>query len=75
MADIMEDRTDLYPHRARLWELIHATPHLDWLLLTKRPTLYSDFLPAQWVREGTPIMSGPVSPPKIKNTSTDAGVR
>lgn len=54
MADIMEDRTDLYPHRARLWELIHATPHLDWLLLTKRPALYSDFLPAQWVREGTP---------------------
>ena len=23
--------------RARLWPLIEATPHLDWLLLTKRP--------------------------------------
>lgn len=23
--------------RERLWELIEATPHLDWLLLTKRP--------------------------------------
>jgi protein gp37 len=23
--------------RVRLWDLIHETPHLDWLLLTKRP--------------------------------------
>ena len=37
MADVFEDRPDLEPHRARLWELIAATPMLDWLLLTKRP--------------------------------------
>ena len=37
MADVFEDRRDLDRHRARLWPLIEATPHLDWLLLTKRP--------------------------------------
>ncbi|NBS69878.1 phage Gp37/Gp68 family protein [bacterium] len=37
MADVFEDRADLVPHRARLFELIRRTPNLDWLLLTKRP--------------------------------------
>lgn len=37
MADVFEGRSDLDVHRARLWELIEATPHLDWQLLTKRP--------------------------------------
>lgn len=37
LADVFENRTDLDPHRRRLWELIAQTPHLDWLLLTKRP--------------------------------------
>jgi protein gp37 len=37
MADVFEARADLDPHRERLWELIAATPMLDWLLLTKRP--------------------------------------
>lgn len=37
MADVFEDREDLIPHRARLLKLIEHTPHLDWLLLTKRP--------------------------------------
>jgi protein gp37 len=36
MADVFEDRRDLDAWRARLWELIDATPWLDWLLLTKR---------------------------------------
>jgi protein gp37 len=36
-ADVMEDRDDLDPWRLRLWELIKATPWLDWLILTKRP--------------------------------------
>lgn len=36
MADVFEDRRDLDPVRERLWELIDATPNLDWLLLTKR---------------------------------------
>jgi protein gp37 len=37
MADVFEDRDDLVASRGRLWQLIDATPHLDWLLLTKRP--------------------------------------
>lgn len=37
LADVFEDRDDLRVHRARLAEIIRATPHLDWLLLTKRP--------------------------------------
>jgi len=36
-ADVFEDRHDLDPWRERLWALIAETPHLDWLLLTKRP--------------------------------------
>lgn len=37
LADVFEDRPDLVAPRARLFRLIEATPHLDWLLLTKRP--------------------------------------
>lgn len=37
MADVFENRADLNDARTRLWELIDATPNLDWLLLTKRP--------------------------------------
>ena len=37
MADVFEDRADLEEHRQRLWSLIIRTPHLIWLLLTKRP--------------------------------------
>lgn len=37
MADVFEDRDELEPWRRKLWHLIEATPHLDWLLLTKRP--------------------------------------
>lgn len=37
MADVFEARDDLNPHRQRLFDLITRTPHLDWLLLTKRP--------------------------------------
>lgn len=37
LADVFEDRPELDKWRADLWELIRATPNLDWLLLTKRP--------------------------------------
>lgn len=37
MADVFEDLRELDAERARLWDLIAATPCLDWLLLTKRP--------------------------------------
>lgn len=37
LADVFEDRPDLVEPRDRLLDLIDTTPHLDWLLLTKRP--------------------------------------
>jgi protein gp37 len=40
MADVFEDRPNdlnMGAERLRLWDLIKATPALDWLLLTKRP--------------------------------------
>lgn len=37
MADVFEKRRELDAVRARLWPIIEATTHLDWLLLTKRP--------------------------------------
>jgi protein gp37 len=37
LADVFERRVDLDGLRNKLFRLIEATPHLDWLLLTKRP--------------------------------------
>jgi len=37
LADVFEDHPDLLKPRLRLFDLIRRTPHLDWLLLTKRP--------------------------------------
>jgi len=54
MADVMEDRDDLEESRERLYELIEATPMLDWLLLTKRPQNYRRFLPAEWLKTPRP---------------------
>lgn len=37
LADVFEDREDVVEARARLFALIERTPHLTWMLLTKRP--------------------------------------
>jgi protein gp37 len=37
LADVFEDRPELRPWRTDLFAMIQHTPHLDWLLLTKRP--------------------------------------
>ena len=37
LSDVFEDRPELVAPRARLFDTIARTPHLDWLLLTKRP--------------------------------------
>lgn len=37
LADVFEDRPELLPWRAELFDLMAYTPNLDWLLLTKRP--------------------------------------
>ena len=49
MADVFEARDDLDPERARLWELIEATPNLIWLLLTKRPEQVLKRIPPRWI--------------------------
>jgi protein gp37 len=40
--------------RRRLWEVIDATPALDWLLLTKRPENVKWFVPSHWLMDGYP---------------------
>ncbi len=40
LSDVGEDRRELTEPRLRLKELIEKTPHLDWLLLSKRPENY-----------------------------------
>lgn len=37
LCDPFEDRPELAPWRADFWDVILKTPHIDWLLLTKRP--------------------------------------
>ena len=37
MSDVFEDHPTAAEERPKLWPLIEQTPHLDWLLLTKRP--------------------------------------
>ncbi len=45
MADVFENRKELNAWREKLWGLIEATPFLDWLLLTKRPSLIAHYSP------------------------------
>lgn len=45
MSDVFEDHPMLPAQRRRLWNLIEDTPHLDWLLLTKRPENIATMLP------------------------------
>jgi protein gp37 len=47
LADVFEDRAELFPWRSDLFDLIDATPHLDWLLLTKRPENLPLLMPEQ----------------------------
>lgn len=49
MADVFEDHPAVVIERIKLWALIENTPHLDWLLLTKRPHNISEMLPASWL--------------------------
>jgi len=47
MCDIF-DAHGLPDERDRMWQLFRATPHLTWLLLTKRPKNFKKYLPADW---------------------------
>jgi protein gp37 len=47
LADVFDNRAD--PQwREDLWTLVRATPHLDWLMLTKRIGNVAGLLPADW---------------------------
>jgi protein gp37 len=48
MADVFEDHPIVAEERKKLWSLIVATPHLDWLLLTKRPENMIRFAADAW---------------------------
>ena len=48
MADVFEERPDLIAERRKLWDLVGETPHLDWLLLTKRPANIRKMVPRGW---------------------------
>jgi protein gp37 len=52
MADVFENFQGLDEQRARLWELIEATPYLDWQLCTKRPENIDKMLPVRWSQYG-----------------------
>jgi protein gp37 len=73
MCDWAEDHPAAEALRPRLWELIRATPHLTWQLLTKRADRIAKCLPADW-RERTPSL-GPfkVQSSKFKVQSINAG--
>lgn len=52
LADVFDNHKSIEPGwRDDLWLLIEETPHLDWLLLTKRPQNISKFMPSYWLRE------------------------
>ncbi len=46
LADVFDNHLSILPAwRRDLWDLIAKTPHLDWLLLTKRPQNIDRYLP------------------------------
>lgn len=51
LADVFEDRPELEEWRADLFSLIDDTPHLDWLLLTKRPENIGRLTPWKFYRK------------------------
>jgi protein gp37 len=52
MADVFEDHGEVEQERERLWQMIEATPYLDWLLLTKRPENILNMIPKRWSSPG-----------------------
>ncbi len=53
MCDIFDNEVSLAA-RCRLWLLIEVTPHLDWLLLTKRIGNAAAMVPPLWRERGWP---------------------
>lgn len=53
MADVFDNQVPV-EWREDLWALIHDTPHLDWLLLTKRPGNIRKMLPPAFMLMNAP---------------------
>jgi protein gp37 len=51
MADVFEPHPAVHDSRERLWGLIEETPHLRWLLLTKRPENIARMVPPAWLEK------------------------
>ena len=51
LADVFELFPGLTAIRADLWQLIEATPNLDWQLLTKRPENIMGMVPMSWRKD------------------------
>jgi protein gp37 len=64
LCDVFEDREDLAAVRNRLGELIQWTPHLDWLLLTKRPENAFDSLRGMFPH-GKTALHWPIIPDNV----------
>lgn len=54
MADVFEDRPELFPLRKKLFKTIIDSPSLTWLLLTKRPENVERLIPLDWMCESFP---------------------
>lgn len=48
MGDVFERHQAVVELLPRLWQTIRDTPHLDWLLLTKRANRIEESLPGDW---------------------------
>lgn len=57
MADVFDPGAPA-DERVRLWNLIQQTPNLDWLVLTKRPELMTQYLPENWGQGYTNVWLG-----------------
>lgn len=55
LADVFDNHKSIDAEwRKDLYDLIERTPHLDWLLLTKRPQNIKMFAPATWLHDNWP---------------------
>ena len=54
MADVFEDHPQVIEWRLRLFDIIEKTPHLTWLILTKRPENINRLIPESWKELGWP---------------------
>lgn len=48
MCDLFEDHPVANDYRPEVWEMYRNTPHLDWIILTKRPERIVECLPEDW---------------------------